>query len=233
MLIWSLVLLAIVVAVHCYQYWTRNILFYSHPSNINQHTDRRAVLSPVCGTLVYANSLSIGGNSPGNVLYEKKGRVGKLSNFDELPDGKYYHIGVYMSPFDNHHLLMPAVGSILDEKLIEGTLSPMLDFDDMVNLHGWWKNWLHKKSGRFINFNQKTKWVIRTKSGRKFDMYMIYDRFVSGKIKVPMTFGGRECLGMVCRGSQMDFLVPARHFNLVKKEVGTKINFNDILFVEK
>lgn len=221
-----ILLIALFVLLHVWLFWCRYIKFYAKPTVGKGFSD--GIMSPVCGTVVYVRHL-IDAKQGDDVLFDKLGRV---SNLPSIPySGDWVHIGVYMSPFNNHHIITPVKWDGMVTGSIDGDLNPMLSNRDCRWPPSWSKDWFKRKLVEFIAYNKKTYWNFTFKTGGNFSMYMIYDKYVGSMKQVHIDkkdLHGRECLGFVCRGSQMDFVIPWAYYEELVR-VGQSVNFDTMI----
>jgi hypothetical protein len=196
-----------------YQYWLRQVYFYRKPvlSPYEYADPPRTLYSPVEGRVVYVREI-VGGQTP--YLMEQKG-VRKLPVPEELvPGRKYYQVGIFMTPFNNHHLMTPS--SFLHpagQQHLEGASERMWDAkDDWYMILGkWWMNWWEKKIGRYLVVNRRTRFHMSD----DVIMDLIYDKYVSKFTPMYEPLGGRCIIGFVGRGSQVDMFIPAERTYLM------------------
>lgn len=220
-------LLITFVLLHVWLYWCRYVKFYALPNVTKGFQD--GIISPVCGTVVYIRHLSRVTKGT-DVVFNKLGRKSNLLPIEY--DGDWVHIGIYMSPFNNHHIIQPVSNRLVETYDIDGELNPMLSNSDTRWPLTWSKDWFNRKLHQFIAKNKKTMWkYFDPITGKGFTMYMIYDKYVGSMRQVdidPRELRGRSCLGFVCRGSQMDFVIPLAYYTEVVK-VGQSVNFDTLI----
>jgi len=194
---------ALVLGMLAVQFWIRTY-HYSRPYRPAPRTAPRAFWSPVNGTVVYVRDVE------GDDIYCDKGaRQVKTPLRLEVP---YAQIGVFVGPYDNHHVLAPTA--------IEADRLHRVDVMDAVNvvmvtlsdrLHGfagWWERHLEG----FLSHNQRIilSW---TPLGWPAPCYLviIMDRFLNRFFEAPGRDGhyaSGDLLGFIGRGSQVDVFVP-------------------------
>ena len=185
------------------QFWIRTY-HYSRPFRPAPRTQPGGFWSPVNGTVVYVRE------ALGDDVYCDKGeRQVKTPLHLELP---YTQIGVFVGPYDNHHVLAPTT--------IEASPLRRVDVMDAVNvvmvtfsdrLHGfadWWERHLEG----FLSHNQRIV-LSWTPEGWPTPCYLviIMDRFLNRFFEAPGREGhyaSGDVLGFIGRGSQVDVFLP-------------------------
>lgn len=208
-----IILLIILLILHILLFYNRQIRFYAQPYNVIPPNSKH-LLSCVEGTVVYVKEVT---------KFTIMMKLGRGLEIPDLPHGNYTHIGIYMSPYNNHHLLS------LDASLpfmvpIQGKLLPMLDDLDSLFPWLWRSDWYHRKVEDFISLNQR--YEIKYKSG--IVMCMIMDKYVNKLSMINEDHNGRRIIGFVHRGSQLDMFIPNKDYYPVVYE-GDKVNFNTII----
>lgn len=214
------ILASLLVGLHVYLYYMRAVFFYRKPKPYLSISEYQ-LLSPVEGTVMYINhNYYREGDIP---LADKAGRKTNLNKI--TVSGEYIHIGIYMSPYNNHHILMPSPG-YLGKCWLRGELGSMITDDLWGPRLRKKETWLHEKLHQFIAYNAKVAF-----SFRDFDMYMIFDKYVA-KLSDRNPGARRECLGFVHRGSQMDLIIPADLYEILVKR-GDTVTFDTRLGIKR
>lgn len=215
-----LTLIALFFIVHGVQYFLRHIYFYRFPRNVKHIAGK--LMSPVEGRVMYIRPAT-----HNSLKSNKQGRKLAFTDLD-LDPGTYIHIGIFMSPLDNHHMVTPLplvyTGAVSARDTI-GEENSMLDSSDLWNIR-WWKNWWDKKASKFITVNRAT--IFSFRNGIR--LVMIYDKYVNKLTRINKNLeSGRTVLGLVHRGSQCEVIVPSSMFNSTLVRVGQRVSFNDAL----
>lgn len=212
-----LILSIFVLILHISQYYLRYIYFYRKPSEDCKIPNKNTIISPVEGRVVYIKYSS--------EEMTKEGR--KLSlPFILKPDLEYLHIGIFLSPYNNHHLLNPSTGNYNRLPDEHGELNSMMDYKDLLN-PSWFISWFDKKYSKFINLN--TRSIFVNKNG--IVMVMIYDKYVNKMTMIrKCTESKREIISFVHRGSQVDLFIPKSLGFILNTKVGDKVNHNTVIF---
>lgn len=215
-------LLCILVGYLAYHFWLRNILFYSQPK-FTTFYDRKILRSPANGTVVYCDVV----NKISDRKMVKRGREISCPYEYLDRDTEYLHIGIFMSPYNNHHLVtMNKHLTLLDHSHIKGDYNEMWDSSDNF-LGKWWKGWFEKKLDKWLEYNARDAFLF----SNNIVVCIIFDKWVN-KISlrdISNNFEAREILGFVHRGSQTDIFIPS---NLVSRkfvESGMTVSFDDKL----
>lgn len=214
-----IVLILILIPLHCLLFYNRQIRFYRQPYS-NEPINPKNILSCVEGTVVYINK----------VTDQDSARMIKGRRSLEIPTldkGEYYHIGIYMSPYNNHHLLTPE-GILPKIDMVQGEYLPMLSNFEPIFPFLWSMNWYSRKINNFISYNQR--YIMRY--NRSVVMVMIMDKFVNKISIIGKPIGGRKIIGFVHRGSQLDVFMPTKNYT-PQIQVGDKVNYDTTLAVGK
>lgn len=133
-------------------------------------------------------------------------------------EGDYFHVGVYMSPFDRHFVIAPC--DCIVEKITHFKTDvnyPMLDYLEYIKMTLFRRIpkinriylWLDKKH-KYLQRNEKVIFQLR-RDTFVFYVILIGDKFVN-KIDLFVSEGQRlevgDCLGFIGRGSQVDVAWP-------------------------
>jgi hypothetical protein len=193
----------LVLGMLAVQFWIRTY-HYSRVFRPARRAQSDGFWSPVNGTVVYVRE------ALGDDIYCDKGdRQVRTPLHLEVP---YTQIGVFVGPYDNHHVLAPTA--------IEATPLRRVDVMDAVNvvmvtfsdrLHGfadWWERHLEG----FLSHNQRIilSW---TPVGWPTPCYLviIMDRFLNRFFAASGDDGhyaSGDVLGFIGRGSQVDVFLP-------------------------
>lgn len=221
----------LVVIMISYQYWLRKIYFARYPD-----VNRLAILgesdlrSPADGTVVYVNT----NTSVDDLLISKREGADRRFLVKDLlmPNVMYNHIGIFMSQYDNHHVLNPMRSELLTAQM-HGEENPaeMLPFiDNLLNTVGIkYTNWTQKAES-FITRNQQ--FVMEFDNGVVIVITM--DKFVnkmtmySSRVDFNLMSvrGLRKVLGFIHRGSQTDIFVPANLTKEILVSPGQKVDYS-------
>lgn len=217
-------LITLIVLYHLYHFWLRNILFYSKPKVVGER-DHKVLRSPCCGRVVYCDTVS----RISNRKMIKQGR--EIECPYNLKDGvEYIHIGIFMSPYNNHHLVsMNNDQRILTDEFVKGTWNEMWSSEDTKKFTDWWKNWFQRKVNEWIEYNART--VFTTSDGIVF--CIIYDKWVNKLTFIKEWKNGRQIIGFVHRGSQTDIFIEKSKIDRIVVNPGDKVNFNSTIGVLK
>ena len=108
MILYLLIEIIIVVIV---AYILFIIIFNRDPERFPKNT-KNAIVSPADGKVIYVKKIS--SNTPPIVhKFNKDIPLTELNEIDEFINGVYYHIGIYLSPFDIHVTRTPISGKVL------------------------------------------------------------------------------------------------------------------------
>lgn len=198
--------LILIVVVHTYAFWLRNVYFYRKPTS-GEVDDSNRSESGVIHSLV-----------EGRVVYVKVierdlvGQINKMGRILPLPeqlrdDRSYVQIGVFMTPMNNHHLTSPGAefrNTAHDH--ISGVYNSMWDRKDnlLMFVGKWFIDWWDKKLQKFIAVNARTRFYFY--HGIIADL--IYDKYVNKITFFNEKYRDRELLAFVHRGSQVDLFIP-------------------------
>lgn len=185
------------------QFWVRTY-YYSRSFHPRPRPDRDAIYAPVNGRVVYVR------RAQGSNVYSDKGDR-QVRTPLEL-EGEYTQVGVFVGPYDNHHVLAPTP--------IDGTPLRRADVMDAVNLvmvtfadrwHGF-SDWWERHIEGFLSHNQRIV-LSWTPEGWPQPCYMvvIMDRFLNRFYEAPAQAGRYESgdvVGFIGRGSQVDLFIP-------------------------
>ncbi len=217
-----LILIGLLALLHGYLFYVRHIYFYRTP-HIKDQLEEDTITSPVDGRLVYVHDIEIPNGVPaGYATAEKRGRT---ITIDGIMPGSYYHIGIYLSPLSNHHILsMFPKGEQIRTIEITGKLYDMLSVRDMIfPLKSLlYKNWFARKLEEFIAYNQR---VLVEYPNRQCYMAIIMDKYVNRYRVIDEEINGRHCMYFVHRGSQCDLFLPKENWRLCA-EVGDRVSFD-------
>lgn len=212
-----ILLLVLLISYHLYQYYVRNIKFYSRPKFSNE-PDSRMLRSPANGRVVYCDSVVMSSNRK----MVKQGR--EIECPYELEEGtKYLHIGIYMSPYNNHHLVTMNDSQVIKSvRHSSGTYNDMWDSWDSRNLLVWWHNWFERKVSKWIETNAREIFVADN-----VVFAIIFDKYVNKIDVFPSSDSGkRRPIGFVYRGSQTDIFIKESDIEEGFVTVGQKVNFD-------
>lgn len=218
-------LLILILLYHAYMFWQREILFYSKPQFNNSLGSRNNLMSPVTGRLVYANEITVE-NNHGTWAMIKEGRTIPIP--DCILPGKYLHIGIFMNPMNNHHMVtMYPTQAITHTKEYFDKFESMFSTMDFFKIFTWWYDWMNKKGPGFISLNRRTVMITNNPG---ITLCMIYDKFVN-KLDWLYDNSGlvdmRRVIGFVHRGSQCDVFISLDNLTYtMTAQVGDKVNFN-------
>lgn len=208
-----IILLILLISLHILLFYNRQIRFYKKPYNSRLPTDNE-ILSCVEGTVVYARNVN---------SYSKMVKGDRSLELPNLPNDDYYHIGIYMSPYNNHHLL--SLNRFLPFIVpIQGALFSMLDDLDSLFPWSWRYEWYYRKLDEFISLNQR--YEIRYNNG--IVMCMIMDKYVNKLSMINQIVNDRMVIGFVHRGSQLDIFLPWNKYYPMVSE-GQKVDFNTVI----
>lgn len=218
------ILIVLLIGYHIYQFYLRNILFYSKPI-FSQEENSKIIRSPVCGRVVYSDIVQITQHHQ----MIKQGRY-ITCPYQYLKEGeKYLHIGIFMSPFNNHHMVkLNNDQKLMKSEKIVGTLNDMWDSQDSTSLFlgkDWWKDWFVKKVDKWIEYNAREVMIDRD----GIVMCIIFDQWVNKLTKFEMIPGVRSIIGFVHRGSQTDLFIPECMIKDISIKPGFKVNFDSKL----
>lgn len=194
---------ALVLGMLAVQFWIRTY-HYSRPFRPAPRERAGGFWSPVNGTVVYVREVI------GDDVYCDKGdrQVKTPLRLDEL----YAQIGVFVGPYDNHHVLAPTA--------IEASRLHRVDVMDAVNvvmvtlsdrLHGF-AGWWERHLDGFLSHNQRIvlSWTPEAWPAPCY-LVVIMDRFLNRFFEAPGRAGCYESgdvLGFIGRGSQVDVFLP-------------------------
>lgn len=214
-------LIAMIILLHVAMYYLRFIHFYRKPDNFSRLVSSDELMAPVEGRIVYVHLLESDGEN--NIILNKEGR--KLEG-PVLSPGKYIQIGIFMTPYNNHHMVKPIRSPLVSVKDMYTDLNSMMDTEDFIQPFGWWKNWFEKKYNKYLKTNRRT--VFEFKNG--IQLVLIYDKYVD---KLTLLDKGassnRETLGFVHRGSQVDIILPEDYVNDLFVVEGDVVKFQSLI----
>lgn len=221
----------LVLIMVSYQYWLRKVYFARYPE-----VEKLALLmendlrSPADGTVVYVNL----NTTVDDLIISKRENSDRRFLVKDLlmPSMMYNHIGIFMSQYDNHHVLNPLRAELLTAQM-RGEENPaeMLPFiDNLLNTVGIkYTNW-SEKAESFITRNQQ--FVMEFDNGVVIVITM--DKFVnkltmySSKVDFNLMSvrGLRKVLGFIHRGSQTDIFIPTDLTNEILVSPGQKVDYS-------
>ena len=86
-------------------------IFNRDPERFSTNT-KNTIVSPADGKVIYVKKITT--NIPPIVhKFNKDIHLTELNQIDEFINGEYYHIGIYLSPFDIHVTRIPISGKVL------------------------------------------------------------------------------------------------------------------------
>lgn len=218
-----IILIILLIVFHIYLFIQRDILFYRLPSENDLERYIWTVKSPAEGKVVYIRRISI--TSDGKDFYSyKQGRQIQIP--PSVKDGEYFHIGIYLSPYNNHHIVSPVKDpNIINIQEIGQSLLPMSKRLDSLFLFTRFKNWLDKYKDGFLEYNKRVVFEIND-----FYLIAIFDKYVS-KYNL---FENNKILAFIHRGSQVDLLMPVDNYDIRESlRVGDRVDFFTTIFDKK
>lgn len=213
--------LVVLLLLHCYLFYAREIRFYAKPKIPKKNYNSDTLYSPVDGRVVYIRKVN---KKDFPIVAKKQDRNITLSG---IPEGNFLHIGIYLSPMSNHHIMGLFPKSYRVEK-IRGELFDMLSSKETVFPLFWWKNWFKKKLEEFIAYNER----VNVSYCNNCHMSLIMDKYVNRMEILGHYINGRHCIGFVRRGSQCDLFLPIDEW-FENVNVGDRITFKDIVAFRK
>lgn len=218
----SAIFLALVmVLLHLINYFIRYVYFYRHPK-VDQEVyldSAMCLASPVEGTVVYVKRVT----NSGEIV--KDGRSIDIDFLEK--DVEYFQIGIFMTPYNNHHLVAPSHDTVIDSSELVGTeYRSMMSVVDLLMGKSWYKDWYERKRDQFLLKNART--VFLTNWGI---MALIYDEYVN-KLTLFDEDEDRRVIGFVHRGSQVDVFVPSSKYTPVV-DIGTRVSFDTLIVIGK
>jgi phosphatidylserine decarboxylase len=201
------VLVGIMVAQ---QWWLRGPYFRRRPLKGKHPRDPFMLQTPVEGTVVYMRSVA-----KGEPLYAVKHDANYyLGHVDE----DAWHLGIFMTPFDRHHVSAPCDGVVMMvERWAAGANLPMLDLLEYIRVMFFrrFDGWLERHLDGWITQNERVVIHMCDRGGRDVQLVMIGDKYVN-KIETYVGPGVHvkkgDVLGFIRRGSQVDIVVPKGHW---------------------
>lgn len=212
-----IVLVISLCLLHAYLFYIRKVMFFSKKYGNIMTPYLNEYRSPVEGRCMYVNLVRKG--SP--CVLRKDGRIIYLPFY--IPYD-VWQIGIYMSPYNNHHVMTMNRPCMYLSERYKGKLNTMLDWLDMIFPFTAFRDWLIRKAGRFICVNESIMFKFPD-----YRMVMIFDKYVSKfKYYDNEISNGREVLGLVHRGSQMDVLLAFNDFDIAVNE-GDRVQFDTLI----
>ena len=223
-----IILISLVIFLSTWTMWLRYFYFCRDPKFINSYPENAKIIrSPAEGTIVY---LKVTDFMDATICKSEELDGERLFRLDKYlqPYSDYYQIGIFMTQYDNHHVVTSINSKIRSIHCIgDNNESSMLRYADILfSLFGIsFINWLNRAE-RFIHYNQQ--YVIEYENGVivviTMDKYVNkFDYNVDNQLDHPYV------LGFIHRGSQTDLFIPRNKFILNKLSVGDKVTYNDEL----
>lgn len=201
-------MLTAVGAMLAVQFWIRTYHF-NRSFRLRTARQPHQLFSPVEGTLVYVRTVQ------GEDIYADKGdrQVRTPLRFDQ----PHLQFGVFMGPYDNHHVLAPTdIGRspLHRVDVMDAVNLSMRGFGDRLRgFGGWWERHIDG----FLSHNQRIvfSWTARQGDDPLY-LVVIMDRFVNRFYAADGRSGGErhasyrsgDRIGFIGRGSQVDLFVP-------------------------
>lgn len=168
--------------------------------------DRRAILSPADGVVIYINEFDRG-VSPGGIKGKGRYSLKELTKSDVFSGGGCV-IGIGMSFLDVHVNRAPVAGTIEQLSHIPG---------EFISL----------KRPEALARNERAFMLIRTAEGHLVGMVQIASRLVRRivtYVKLHDTVAAGQRIGMIKFGSQVDLILPAEMRASVRCRVGQQVH---------
>ena len=217
-----IILIILTCLLHFVMYYLRYVHFYRKPRDGgNIKIDETSFFAPVEGRIVYVNYLIVDDGQ--NVIINKQNRV---LEGPVLENGNYVQIGIFMTPYNNHHLVKPIKNALVSISDMYTDLNSMMNTSDFIQPFGWWRNWINKKYNEYLKTNRRTIFTFNN----DVQLVLIYDKYVD---KLTLIDEGdssyNEVLGFVHRGSQVDIIIPRRMVDHLFVSEGDKVKFDTLV----
>ena len=170
------------------------------------------IVSPADGNIIYVKQLEKG-EIPISIKKGLEAKIEEITQTDLLNQGGWL-IGINMTPFDVHKNCAPVSGRIILNKHIRG-------------------GFLSLKNPKALIRNERNTIVIKTDKNEYFGVVQTASKLVrriDSYVSVGQNIKKGDWFGMIRFGSQVDVIIPRKHFILVS--VGQQVYAKSTIIAE-